>query len=176
MIKHRTEIPDLMKRLGIPLIGAELGVAEGYNSNDLLEHGMEKLYLVDAWATLEGRGDGAFPQEWHDMNFKKTLDRVAKHGDKAVILRGTTLEMAKEIADGSLGLVYLDAAHWYHDVMADLHAWFPKVMKGGMIAGHDYANLSYGVYQAVQDFTRGRFEVHLIRENKPEDAGFLFLV
>lgn len=175
MIQYRRDLPKLMKELGIPLIGAELGVAEGYFSNDLLENGLEKLYMVDAWATLPGRGDGASPQEWHDANFKKALARVAKHGDNAIILRGTTVEMSQLVADGSLGLVYLDAGHWYADVMADLQAWVPKVRTGGVVAGHDYLSFQYGVHQAVQDFTIGKFEVHTIKENKPEDAGFMFI-
>lgn len=175
MVKYRRDLPKLMKELSIPLIGAELGIAEGYFSNDLLENGMEKLYMVDAWATLPGRGDGSFAQEWHDANMKKALDRVAKHGDKAVILRGRTVDMAAMVPDESLGLVYLDAGHWYADVMADLQAWFPKLMAGGICAGHDYLASQYGVAQAVHDFTKGKFEVHVIRENKPEDAGFMFI-
>lgn len=175
MIRYRNELPQLMKRLNLPMIGAELGIAEGYFSNDLLTGGLEKLYMVDAWATLPGRGDGAFPQEWHDANMKKAIERVAKHGNKAVILRGTTFEMAKEVPDESLGLIHLDAGHWYEDVWQDLHAWFPKLVRGGICSGHDYANRAYGVFQAVHDFTNGRYEVHTVRENKPEDAGFLFI-
>ena len=175
MIQHRTQLPELMIRLNLPLIGAELGVAEGYNAADLLAGGLDKLYLVDAWATLPGRGDGAFAQEWHDENLKKTMERLAKYGGKAVILRGLTTEMAKEVEDESLGLVYLDASHWYADVMNDLNAWFPKLVKGGICAGHDFLATQYQVFQAVKDFTHGSYEIHTIRENKPEDAGFIFI-
>lgn len=175
MIKHRHDLPKLVKDLGLPLIGAELGVAEGYFSNDLLDGGLEKLYMVDAWATLNVKGDGANDQDWHDMNMNNALKRVRKHGDKAVVLRGLTAEMAFLVPDGSLGLLYLDAGHDYGSVLNDLQTWFPKVVSGGVIAGHDFLNTAYGVFQAVHDFTHGKFEVFTISENKPEDAGFLFL-
>ena len=175
MIKYRHDLPQLMKDMGLPLTGAELGVAEGNFSNDLLNGGLEKLYLVDTWATLNVRGDAGFPQEWHDENLKKTLSKMAKHGEKFVILRGLTTEMAREVEDESLGLVYLDASHWYADVMNDLNAWFPKLVKGGICAGHDYANRAYGVAQAVGDFCKDKYSFNIIIENKPEDAGFIFI-
>lgn len=35
-------------------------------------------------------------------------------------------------------LVFLDAAHDYASVAADIEAWLPKVRKGGILCGHDY--------------------------------------
>lgn len=173
MVKYRHDLPKLLKSLGLPLVGSELGVAEGNFSRDLLSEGMEKLYSVDAWATLEGRGDGANSQEWHDENFRKTMEKLIPFGDKSVILRGLTSEMANKVPDSSLGLLYLDAAHWYEDVIRDLQVWAPKVVDGGIIAGHDYLAFQYGVNSAVKDFFSGK--IYTIEENKPEDAGFLFV-
>lgn len=175
MIRYRHSLPKLVKDLGLPMIGAELGCAEGYFSNDLLEGGFETLYMVDAWATLQVTGDGASPQSWHDKNFNDAMARVRKHGEKAVVLRGLTTDMAHLVADGSLGLLYLDAGHDYKSVMTDLETWFPKVCAGGVIAGHDYLNRAYGVYDAVRDFTTGKYEVHTLIENATVDAGFLFI-
>jgi hypothetical protein len=41
------------------------------------------------------------------------------------------------------------------------------------MAFHDYLNYNYGVNQAVKDFCAGNFEIHVIEEDKPEDAGAL---
>lgn len=174
-IRYRRDIPALMKELGLPMIGAEIGVAEGYFSNDLLEQGLEKLYSVDAWMTLNVKGDGASSQVWHDKNYQAAIDRLAKHGNKSIILRGISEAMSIRVADDHLGLLYLDAGHSYEDVFKDLTVWYPKVVNGGIISGHDYENRSYGVKQAVQDFTHGRFKVYTIPENKAEDAGFIFI-
>ena len=173
MVKYRAELPKLLKELGLPLIGAELGVAEGFFSNDLLNGGLEKLYMVDAWATLNVKGDGASPQEWHDTNMNDAIKRVSKHGEKAIICLGLTTDMCHLVPDNSLGLLYLDAGHSYEAVMADLMAWFPKLVKGGVCAGHDFKNTAYGVERAVMEFAQSK--VYTIPENKQEDAGFLFI-
>ena len=81
--------------------------------------------------------------------------------------------MFHSVPDNSLGLLYLDAGHDYDSVMGDLVTWYPKVVKGGVIAGHDFLNPAYGVNRAVMEFAQS--EVFTISENKNEDAGFLFI-
>jgi len=34
--------------------------------------------------------------------------------------------------------VFIDADHTYESVKKDILAWYPKVKKGGIIAGHNY--------------------------------------
>lgn len=174
-LKYRRDIPLLMKELGLPMIGVEIGVAEGYNSADLLAGGLEKLYMVDIWKTEKVEGDGSSDQEWHDKNYRATMFRVKKFGDKAVILKGFSEAMSIHVPDNSLGLVYLDGGHSYADVYMDLTIWIHKAVHGAVIAGHDYLNRSYGVRRAVEDFTNGKYKVHVIEENKDEDSGFYFL-
>jgi len=172
MIQYRKDLFQICE-LGE---AAEIGVAEGNFSRDLLQMGFEKLYMVDNWATIEGvKGDGNFPQEWHDKNFARAQEQTAIFGGRAVFLRGLSAKMADEIQDESLSLVYLDAGHDYTSVWFDLKHWFPKLKKGGIMAGHDYLNTVYGVHDAVADFVKVRgIEVHLIGEDKNEDAGFWF--
>ena len=50
----------------------------------------------------------------------------------------TSVRAAKLFADESVPFCFIDADHSYASVTADLHAWWPKVRAGGMIAGHDY--------------------------------------
>lgn len=177
MVTHRFKLPQLLKDLNLPLVGAELGIAEGYFSNDLLDGGLETLYMVDAWATLDVRGDGGFPQEWHDANMAKALARVRKHGEKAVILRGLTTQMAELVPDGSLGLVYIDADHSYEGCKRDILAWIPKLAPLGIMAFHDYLAPHYGVNRAVKEYAQLKnYRIYEIPENKPEDAGAMFRV
>jgi len=37
----------------------------------------------------------------------------------------------------SVDLVFIDAGHWYSDVIHDVSLWLPKIKKGGVICGHD---------------------------------------
>lgn len=170
-------MPDLLRYLNLPMIACECGVAEGFHSHDLLVNGIEKLFMVDLWEHQpKMRGDGNNPQYWHDNNFSQAKRRVKEYYDKVVILRGKSIEMANRVEDESLGLLYIDADHSYNGVMGDLNAWVPKVRIGGVVAGHDYLALEYGVNQAVTEFCSGRYEVITIPEDKKEDAGFYFII
>jgi hypothetical protein len=42
------------------------------------------------------------------------------------------------VPDASLDYVYVDARHDYCGVKEDLEAWWPKLRRGGILAGHDY--------------------------------------
>lgn len=176
-INHRIE---LIKLLPPHSCVAEVGVAEGLFSRDLLEAGVERLYMIDNWGHIPGvTGDGSFPSEWHDKNYYDAVNRVQPYGWRAKMLRGLSTTMAASIEDNSLDMVYLDAAHYYDGVLADLKVYYPKVKPGGIIAGHDYLNPDYGVKQAVHDFIRHYLKkdmiVGVIQENNPEDASFYFI-
>lgn len=176
ILKYRRDLPKLMQELGLPMVGVEVGTAEAFHSNDLLEAGLEKLFSVDTWATIPGqKGDGGFDQAWHDANYAKAIARLAKHGDRSVILRGMSEAMSIRVPDNSLGLVYLDGDHSYEGVFKDLSVWIHKAVYGGVIALHDYKSRQYQVFEAVRDFTNGKYKVHVIDEDKPEDAGAYFL-
>jgi len=43
--------------------------------------------------------------------------------------------------DNSIGMIFIDGSHEYELVKADMEAWRPKVVPGGIIALHD-ANFS----------------------------------
>lgn len=57
---------------------------------------------------------------------------------------------ARFVPDGSCAMVFIDAAHDYDSVKADILTWLPKVASGGALAGHDWFTFP-GVRQAVCD-------------------------
>jgi hypothetical protein len=73
-------------------------------------------------------------------------------------MRMTSDEAAREIPDGTLDFVYLDARHDYESVKEDIALWYPKVKAGGVLAGHDYmdqemiGDTMFGVKRAVDEF------------------------
>lgn len=169
-INYRTEFPKLLEHLELTGPAVEIGVAEGRNARVLISSpNITKLYLIDYWGQLVQSGDGGYPQSWHDNNFKETHERVEEWKDKAVFLKGLSTEMLKQIPDDSLILGYIDGDHGFNGCYNDLQNLYPKVKSGGIIAGHDYLNMSYGVNNAVRNFisTYGYsiYDVHITDED-----------
>lgn len=176
-IRHRHQLPELLRHLQLPLIAAEIGVAEGNFSNELLYNGLDKLYSVDAWEQLNQRGDGGFDNAWHKQNYQKTIDKLSKYGDKSVILKGLSADVAKLVNDNYFSLVYIDGNHSYDGVKTDIECWYPKLITGGIMAFHDFIDCeSYGVKRAVYEFAmNNKLDVYIIPENKEEDQGAFFI-
>jgi hypothetical protein len=59
---------------------------------------------------------------------------------------------AASVEERSIDVVYVDGSHEYADVAKDLAAFWPKIVAGGFLCGHDYARDWPGVMQAVDEF------------------------
>jgi hypothetical protein len=176
LIKYRRDLWQLIKN--IPGDAAEIGVAEGNFSAEMLSWPIDipHVYMVDRWVCNPGqRGDGGFPQQWHDANLIAARAKVAHWGPRAVFLRGDSVEMAMRVPDSSLRLAYFDADHSYEGLKRDLEAWIFKVVAGGYMAFHDYQAPQYGVKRAVQEFCKAHgYEIFELPEDKEQDAGAYF--
>ena len=166
-IKSRTQLVDLMKELKLPLIACECGVAEANYSLELLQAGIEKLYLIDLWETMPFiPGCASFDQSWHDKNYNDVIEKTKGYGDKVVILKGFSHKMVEQIQDESLGMVYEDSNHMYDGVKSTIQLFLPKIIKGGIFAFHDFANEGYGVGRAVTEyFSVINTEIHELIED-----------
>jgi predicted O-methyltransferase YrrM len=103
-------------------IGCYLGV-----STEALLLFAERVIAVDPWDEME-------------LVFHRFRDRLRGYSHLEII-RGRSVEVASEVDDRSVDLVYLDGAHDLASVRADIAAWRPKVKPGGWLAGHDYTPL-----------------------------------
>lgn len=155
-INSRIQIVELMQHFNLPLIAAEVGVAEGRLSSELLAWGIEKLYLIDIWEKVPFiKGCGSFNQNWHDENYRQVLEIEDNNMDKVVVLKGFSYKMAEYIPDNSLGMCYIDGDHTYDGARADIDYYWPKLVSGGIMAFHDAANPAYGIRDAMHNFTKG---------------------
>ena len=127
--------------------GAEVGVHMGYYSRVLLDTIEDlDLMLIDSWCKHEARRRA--------LELVKEIFTEERYPG-ATIIQKESVEAAKEVEDESLDFVYIDAAHDYENVKADIEAWWPKVRKGGILAGHDYIESRsgrVGVIPAVDEF------------------------
>jgi predicted O-methyltransferase YrrM len=65
-------------------------------------------------------------------------------------IRKDSSSAASDYLNATLDFVFIDADHSYEGVKKDIVAWLPKVKKGGVLAGHDYA-WTPGIRQAVDE-------------------------
>jgi hypothetical protein len=173
MIKVRS---DLKQIINFDLPTVEIGVAEGLFSRDILSWGSPKHYMVDAWQSVpNATGDIASDQSWHDRNLDNVKILTSPYGEKAVILKGFSGEMADKVENNSVGFIYVDGGHAYHVVKQDILKWYPKLVSGGIMAFHDFLHHGYGVGQAVKEFCHAnKIQWHLIPDISDAHAGAYF--
>lgn len=118
--------------------GAELGVKDGQTLYYLLER-CPALFMVgvDLWAPQPERGDYGYADWPHETHERQARIRADDFPGRVYLIKGATVEAAREIEDGSLDFVFIDADHSTDAVAADATAWRPKIRPGGMLCGHD---------------------------------------
>ena len=75
------------------------------------------------------------------MTAQETARRVAPTG-KVYLIRDASPAVAAHFPDAFFDFVYIDARHDYTSVLTDLCAFWPKVARGGIMAGHDFRDTS----------------------------------
>jgi predicted O-methyltransferase YrrM len=137
----RNDLATLFYELGYKL-GAEVGVYKGENAKVLLDANPNlHLICVDPWL-------GELKQSRYDSAMGRLVGRDIE------VKRMLSVDAAKEVKDGSLDFVYIDASHLFDDIMIDLITWNRKVRIGGIVSGHDYFHISkIGVVEAVNAYT-----------------------
>lgn len=126
----------------INLVGAEVGVAAGENSKNILDMlKIKTLYAVDPY---------------FDINNNRNIAYTLLENKPVKWFIETSVEAAKKISE-PLDFVYIDAAHDYFNVKADVAAWYPLVKVGGVIGGHDFSLSSHdGLIDAVIEFAKSK--------------------
>ncbi len=165
-IYHRDDIGKLCNKLQLLGKGAEVGVQAGEYSRTIRSTWEgEELYLIDWWRYSPNYKDIAnAPDEKQKELYlsvvKKFMDDHSVH-----IIRKESIEASKQFSDEYFDWIYLDADHSYEGCLNDLKAWYPKLKKGGIFAGHDYFDGTFtggifGVKSAVDSFISDK-EVNL---------------
>jgi len=110
--------------------GAELGVAGGSFSDEILRHcpAVTLLWSIDRWS------------DHHSvLEYWSAADRLAVHGTRSRVRRCTFTEAAAMIPDGALSWCFIDGyAHTGQEGGQTFEEWWPKLRPGGIFAGHDY--------------------------------------
>jgi predicted O-methyltransferase YrrM len=126
--------------------GAWLGCSSAYLCD--LAKDRINVYIVDTW-----KGSKDELQSHHQLATQTDIYQIflENMGDrKFTPIRKESIEASKDFEDESCDVIFIDMDHSYEAVKQDLIHWFPKLKKGGYIAGHD---IDWpGVSRAVNEF------------------------
>jgi len=154
-------------------VGVWKGTSAAYMAVEIINSGKNiKFDCIDTWnGSSEHLDINSSVYEPGMVEDKDFLYNTFIEGMKPVeghytAYRTTSIEASKQYEDNSLDFVFIDAAHDYDSVKADIEAWIGKVKEGGILAGHDYGWYP-GVNKAVDEV--------LGRENISQQEGCWYL-
>ncbi len=155
--KTRSELGGILNELSFTT-GVELGVQRGLFAEATLRKWTRcrRYVLVDLWAHQRNYRDAANYGTGKHSQFKaETLRRVAPFRGRTAIevCQNYTTSCAARYAGQQFDYIYVDARHDYKGVLQDLHAWYPLLRPGGVLAGHDYVTQNDGPHRTGQDWT-----------------------
>lgn len=162
-------------KFNFPIMVAEIGVERGKNALDMLENmDIGKLYLIDDYLPYTDYLGGFCPPEIQEQVYQDMLGRINSYLNKTIVIRKSSLDSALLFPDNFFDFVYIDGNHNYESVKKDMTIWFPKIKKGGLMAGHDFDGRNItrqDVTEAVKDFSKeNNLEYIIFSGNEPPYA------
>ena len=139
-------------------VGSWRGRSAAYMAVEIVNS--QKKIHFDCVDTFDGSEEHLDPNSiWYVPELVEDKDYIFKEFHKNIepvrmvvnAHRTTSLEGSKKYENESLDFVFIDAAHDYENVLLDIQNWFPKVKKGGVIAGHDITY--HEVQRAVSEYS-----------------------
>lgn len=142
------DIPKLIEGVKNP-VGLEIGTAEGHTTEyllqtipDLILTGIDPYEDYIDW-------DGNMPKSAD--NCQSLINKIEPFKERYNHLYVSSDNGVKYFNDEYLDFVFIDGLHTYDQVLKDCRNYYPKVKKGGLIIGHDFARIE-GVNKAVRQF------------------------
>ena len=157
---NHNKLCELIKQtIPYPKYGAEIGVAFGSNSFNLLNNFNNlNLYSIDPYIRYSDQDKMSDLVE--DVKGDQLYDFVSKRlknkfADRSIFIRGTSKELDEE-PDEFFDFIYIDGDHTYEGANTDLINTFSKIKKNGILSGDDYGvfeDIGFGVRKAVDEFS-----------------------
>lgn len=137
----------------------EVGVWKGHSLrhlvSELQKSGKEEFYVyaVDLWDRLPKDNElwEKYPEQLPILRSIYNYNLIKSNTRKDVFdMICESTEAASKFKDETIDFCFIDASHDYEAAKKDLEAWFPKVRKNGVFAGHDIHHEP--VWRAVHEF------------------------
>ena len=137
-IQRREDFGAFCNLHGLTTLAVEVGVHRGEWAAEFLAQWSGKLYVgVDPWRNLPeyDNEEISFVDRTPDLLLARNA--VGKHWPRAVLLTHISGVAARLLPD-EIDFVYVDANHKHAFAARDMALWWPKIRRGGVLAGHDY--------------------------------------
>jgi predicted O-methyltransferase YrrM len=81
----------------------------------------------------------------------------SKYKDRLIPIKGYSYDVADQLPNNSMDLIFIDADHSYDAVKKDIIAYTPKLKKNGLLTGHDidYPGVNKAIKEMIKDFDVG---------------------
>lgn len=150
-------------------VGSFKGRSTAFLAVEIINSGKQiRFDCVDTWMGSEEHQAGGSHPDASVINgtlFEEFIQNMQPAAGHYIPIRLPSVGAAYLYPDNSLDFVFLDAAHDYLNVRADILAWLPKVKPGSVLAGDDYG--WPGVKQAVDELLPGAETGQFWRYTKP---------
>lgn len=143
-LKSRDDAGRWLTENGLTGEGAEIGVYDGANAQQILSTWPGILHLVDPWEAQ----DTAVYVESPNIDFpaveKLARERMVQFGKRAVLHKQTSDDayhatLVLGPADKRrFKFIYIDGNHSSPQVDRDIEKWWTMLKPGGVMGGHDY--------------------------------------
>ena len=168
-ISHRKQIGIFLKKHNLNKLICEVGVFKGSNLIKLLKTAQPTLiYGIDNWDNT-GISNHHISSNIDPNEMYNNLKQIEIDNYNLKIIKGLSVDTAKNFPDRFFDFIYLDASHDYSSVKNDIKAYWPKVKINGILAGHDYSSRKCGLKIAVNEF-RDEYNIthfHITSERCP---------
>ncbi len=133
----------------------EVGCWKGRSTKTLLDYCEGTVYAVDHFSGTDS--DLSSDLASVDLNIYDEFMKNVGHRKNLKVLKGNSVDIAKEFNGTKVDMVFIDAGHTYEECKEDIEAWLPKCKK--IICGHDYVEGHAGVMKAVNEKFEDRVNV-----------------
>lgn len=150
----------------------EVGVWKGHSVRHLVKE-LQKtnkefyVYAVDLWDRLPKDNElwEKYPEQMPILRSIYNYNLIKSNTRKDVFdMICDSVEAAEKFKDETIDFCFIDASHDYESALKDLEAWFPKVRKDGVLAGHDINHEP--VWRAVHEFFGSKKQSILSNDSK----------
>lgn len=144
---------EFLARFRVERFGATFGTNQLFGLLDLIEKFLTPESTVCEIGCYDGISTSLFARtcklvsaiDWNRHKpCRPAMQKVLLQYSNIRFARSKSPEAANLFHDRQFDAVYLDAAHDFKSVTADIQAWTRKVRPGGILAGHDFVSDKIG--------------------------------